>query len=437
MCPIASTLANIAGANAVTDWKIIAPALQHQISQAVQPDSTIECLVAPQTQEELAEVITCAAANRWRVLLCGSGSKLHWGGLAAGIQVVVSTARMQQLIEHAIGDLTVTATAGVKFAELQSQLAQAGQFLAIDPTYPASATLGGIVATADTGGLRQRYGSVRDMLIGLSLVRTDGKIAKAGGRVVKNVAGYDLMKLFTGSYGTLGAISQLTFRIYPLPPASRTIVLSGAAEPIAAATRTLLASGLSPVATELLAAPTLSRLEMGQNIGLVARFQSIEVSVEEQAAQLRQVGQRLNLRSIDLVEADEADLWRQLQAEKDCKSQDSLITCKIGVLPSNAVELLDNVSKLTPTLKAGQIHASSGLGILQFSADLPTATLLRIRELCQSQDGFLTLLEAPLTLKQTLDVWGYPRDALELMRKVKQQFDPENLFSPGRFVGGI
>lgn len=439
MNPIAPKLETLVGADAVIVWEQIAPVLRGQIAQAVQSDASIECLVYPQTQAELAEVIACAAANRWRVLVCGSGSKLDWGGLAAGIQVVVSTARLNRLIEHAIGDLTVTAEAGIKFADLQFSLAKAGQFLPIDPAYADTATLGGIVATADTGCLRQRYGSVRDLLIGLSIVRTDGQIAKAGGRVVKNVAGYDLMKLLTGSYGSLGAIEQVTFRIYPLPPASRTIGLTGDRENIAAATATLLASGLSPVAIELLATATVTRLGMGQGMGqmgLVARFQSSQVSVEQQAAQLLQIGQTLGLYPVHWSDADEADLWQRLREQMDRHHPESQITCKIGVLPSKAAELLDRLPQLTPVLTTGIVHASSGLGVLRFPA-VSAPTLMKIRQLCQAQGGFLTILEAPLELKQTLEVWGYNGNGLALMQKIKQQFDPENLFSPQRFVGGL
>lgn len=442
MSSLATTLETIVSADAITMWEKIEPNLQWQISQAVIPSSPIECVVYPETQAELAEVIAMAATNQWRSLLCGNGCKLHWGGLAAGVQIVISTARLQRLIEHAVGDLTVTAEAGMKLAELQTILAQANQFLAIDPAYPTSATLGGIVATADTGFLRQRYGGVRDMLIGLSIVRTDGKRAKAGGRVVKNVAGYDLMKLFTGSYGTLGAIEQVTFRIYPLPSASQTIVLTGAVEKIAQATATLLASGLSPVAIELVTPTTLATLGMSHGIesgtiGLIVRFQSIEVSVEKQADSLLQMAQALGLNPIGLAEADESRLWQQLQEQMDGKVKDPQITCKIGVSPSKAADMLNQFSQLASTLRTGIIHASSGLGVLQFDTALPTATLLQIRQLCQVQGGFLTILGAPLEFKQTLEIWGYSGNGLAVMQKIKQQFDPENLFSPQRFVGGI
>lgn len=219
-----SSLASIVGENAFYPWENLAPPQQESILQAIASQIPPSCIVYPETTEQLPQVIREANSNKWRVLPCGSGSKLSWGGLVKGVDVVVSTQRLNQLIDHAVGDLTVTAEAGMKFSELQGILAKANQFLAIDPVTP-SATLGGIVATADTGSLRQRYGSVRDQLLGITFVRADGQVAKAGGRVVKNVAGYDLMKLFTGSYGTLGVISQVTFRVYPIPEISATVVL--------------------------------------------------------------------------------------------------------------------------------------------------------------------------------------------------------------------
>jgi len=442
MSSIGTKLETLVSVDAITIWQDLDPALQQQILQAVRSGSQIECVVYPQTQAELAEVVAMAAANQWRSILCGSGSKLGWGGLAAGVQLVISTARLQRLIEHAVGDLTVTAEAGMKLTELQTVLAQANQFLAIDPAYPEAATLGGIVATADTGCLRQRYGGVRDMLIGISIVRTDGKSAKAGGRVVKNVAGYDLMKLFTGSYGTLGVIEQVTFRIYPLPPASRTIVLTGELEKITQITATLLASGLSPVAIELVTLTTLTALGMSnvtdlKAIGLIIRFQSIEISVEKQADHLLQIGQAVGLNAVGLAEADEFRLWQQLREQMDGRNQDPQITCKIGVSPSKAAEMLNQFSQLAPMMQTGVIHASSGLGILCFDVTLPSATLLQLRQLCQRQGGFLSVLEAPLEMKQTLDVWGYSGNGLDVMQKIKQQFDPKSLFSPQRFVGGI
>jgi glycolate oxidase FAD binding subunit len=395
-----------------------------QVGTAVAPS-----VVYPNTPEELAEVLTASHAHRQRVLPCGNGSKLHWGGLAEGIDLIVSTSRMNRLIDHAVGDLTVTAEAGMTLAELQAILAKEGQFLAIDPSYADTATLGGIVATADAGALRQRYGGIRDMLIGLSFVRADGQIAKAGGRVVKNVAGYDLMKLFTGSYGTLGVISQVTFRIYPLPSAARTVLLTGDVAGIEKAVSTLLASALTPTAIALVSPQTFNDFN---TIALLARFQNIDVSVETQSHQLLQVGEALGLKG-QLLASDEASLWHQLQQRMEHRTPTAPIACKIGVLPSKAVETLTQINAIT--IATGCIYGS-GLGTLRLG-DVSAQTLLKVRHLCEAQGGFLTVLEAPIPLKQQIEVWGYSGNALDLMQKIKHQFDPHHLLSPHRFVGGI
>jgi glycolate oxidase FAD binding subunit len=440
MSAIASQLEKIVGSASVCVWEELHPEQQVQISAALTPGTQADCIVYPSTQAELAEVITCAKQNRWPVLPCGSGSKLGWGGLADGIRVVVSTAKLNRLIDHAVGDLTVTAEAGMRFAELQATLAKVGQFLAIAPTYSNQATLGGIIATADTGALRQRYGGIRDMLIGLSLVRSDGRGAKAGGRVVKNVAGYDLMKLFTGSYGTLGIIDQVTFRVYPLAIASQTAILTGKPEAIAQATKTLLASALTPTAVEILSASIAAQLKLGEEMALVSRFQGIAVSVEQQVAQLLAVGQALDLKGTSLADEDESYLWHELSKRFEVITTEPAITCKIGVLPINAVTALEKVSAMNESGTLGAIatiQASSGLGKLKVSSEIAPAALLELRSLCQAQGGFLTVLEAPLSFKQKIDVWGYSGNTLEWMQKLKQQFDPPNLLSPHRFVNGI
>lgn len=417
---------------------------QAAIARALTPDQAIAGLVFPTTQAELAAIITTAHQHQWRILPCGASSKLDWGGLVgaseptAAPMIAVSTDRLNRLIDHAVGDLTVTVEAGMKFADLQALLAQAGQFLAIDPAFPDQATIGGIVATADTGSLRQRYASVRDMLLGISFVRADGQLAKAGGRVVKNVAGYDLMKLFTGSYGTLGVISQVTFRVYPLPEASQTVVLSGTADAIAQATQTLLSSALTPTSCDLIAGTVAQELQIVGEIGLLVRFQGLRSSVLQQVERVIEVGKVLGLHHATVVETSELDLWRQLREQMTIASRDQAITCKIGVCASEAVMLLKQLPGLRLSAWSVQIHAASGLGRLVLAdPTLPTNSLLKIRTLCQVKRGFLSVLQAPMALKQQVDVWGYAGNALEMMQRIKQQFDPHTLLSPHRFVGGI
>lgn len=430
---IAQKLTSIVGSDAVSDWEDIKGIRRRQIA-AITPAPT--CIVYPHTQAELAEIIACAHHNNWRVLPCGNGSKLSWGG-GVEVQLVVSTQRLNQLIQHAVGDLTITVEAGTKFADVQNILATAGQFLALDPTAPESATMGGIVATADTGSWRQRYGGVRDQLLGISFVRADGQIAKAGGRVVKNVAGYDLMKLFTGSYGTLGIITSVTFRVYPLPEASGTVVLTGTADAILQAYITQRASALVPTAADLLSSGLVARLGIGQGLGFITRFQSIPESVKQQSTTLLQLGQQLGLQGAIYAAGDEADLWQKIREQMSASPTEPVITCKIGVLPSASVATLTQLDNGATQSGIGLIHSGSGLGLLRLEGAATAQIILEMRLLCQTQGGFLTLLEAPVALKQQIDAWGYNGNTINLMRSIKQQFDPKNILSPHRFVGRI
>lgn len=404
----------------------------------VQPGSDIEFLqqqqiiqgiVYPQTQQQLAEVIAYTHQQQLKVLPCGFCSKIDWGGLVKNIDFVVSTQAINQLIEHAVGDLTVTVEAGMKFSQLQAILDQENQVLGFDPSHAETATIGGIIATGDTNSLRQRYRSIRDLILGISVVRYDGKIAKAGGRVVKNVAGYDLMKLFTGSYGTLGIISQITLRVYPQAQTSGTVILTGEASAISQLNQILLASALTPVAVDLISSNLSKILGFGDNLSLMVRFQSIPESVEQQSQRLIELAETLGLKTISF-DCDEENLWKQLKQQIWESEANASIVCKIGIIPTSAVKTLIESQTI------GVIHAGVGLGVLRFDNVSPE-TLLKLRNWCESQGGFLSILKAPVDLKEQLEVWGYGGNALNLMRQIKQQFDPQNQFSPNRFVGGI
>lgn len=435
---IASQLEPIVSPDGICGWENIDVIRQKQILLAIAPGTPPSCIVYPHTEAELASVIACAHHNNWRVIPCGSGSKLSWGGLVENVQLVVSTERLNHLIQHAVGDLTVTVESGTKLADIQDTLATAGQFIALDPGAPKSATIGGIIATADAGSLRQRYGGVRDQLLGITFVRADGQIAKAGGRVVKNVAGYDLMKLFTGSYGTLGIITSATFRVYPLPEATATVVLTGTADAIAQANTSLRSSALAPIAVDLLSTTLVTRLGIGQGLGLMTRFGSMTESVKQQSAQLVELGLQLGLQSAIYEAGDETDLWQKLREQMGASTTEPVMTCKIGVLPKAALATLNQLDSVAPSQARSLIHGASGLGLLQLEASAVTAQIVsEMRSLCETQGGFLTVLDSPVTLKQQLDVWGYSGNAVDLMRRIKQQFDPTHLLSPHRFVGGI
>ena len=204
----------------VGDW--VHAATDADSVAGIQPQVVVE----PANETEIAAVLAFANKNGLRVLVRGGGTQLDMGLPPRGGDILLSTARLNRIVEHVPGDLVVIAEAGLPLATLQEALAKTNQWLALDPDLAPEATIGGLVATNATGPRRLRYGGVRDQIIGIHVVLPDGTIAKGGGKVVKNVAGYDLPKLFTGAMGTLGVIVSATFRLYPLPVASRTMHIS-------------------------------------------------------------------------------------------------------------------------------------------------------------------------------------------------------------------
>lgn len=394
-------------------------------------------LVTPETWQEMGQIICLAHQQGQKILPCGQGSKLHWGGLLGDIDLVVSTSKLNQLIDHAAGDMTVTVEAGMGIDELQTILAKADQFLPLGPNLPEGTTIGGAIATALTVSWRQRYGGVRDLLLGISFLRADGELAKAGGRVVKNVAGYDLMKLFTGSYGTLGIITQVTFRVYPLPETSQTLICTGDLAGIAQAAQTILSSALTPTSFDLISPRLAQELGAKNNLGLLVRFEGIPASVREQSDRLSHLATTCNLQTLTYQDQDEAALWQGLTKQIFPSTQTPTITCKIGILPTAASQLLQSLHNLDSS-SLGLIHAGSGVGWLHLDpGTISPEVITKLRHQCQDSQGYLSLLAAPTEYKKQLDVWGYSGNALEIMQKLKQQFDPQATLSPQRFVGNI
>jgi glycolate oxidase FAD binding subunit len=381
----------------------------------------------PTTASELAELVTIAHHQRSPLLVAGNSSKLDWGGVVTEAKTIVSTQKLDRLIAHAVGDLTVTVEAGMRFDRLQQILATAGQFLPLDPAYPLQATIGGIIATADTGSLRHRYGGVRDLLLGINFVRADGKIAKAGGRVVKNVAGYDMMKLFTGSYGTLGILTEVTLRVYPLPPNSGTVTISGAVEQLVEVAKILLASTLTPITIDVLSRAFSQQLGIGNTPSLAVKFATLPASIAEQSAQLLDIASKLGLTGVSWQGEQAEQLWNGIQTGI---WGTSLIGCKLGVRSTAAVATISRLDDLTDNISKGVIHLGSGIGACAIDRATDISTL---RSHCESAGGFLSVLQAPVEVKQKIDVWGYRGNAVALMRALKQQFDPHSILNPHRY----
>jgi glycolate oxidase FAD binding subunit len=385
-------------------------------------------VASPASAEETSAVLRLAHRSGWKVAVVGGSTRAHWGNPPRHLDLVVSTRRLDALIEHGAGDLVVSAQAGMRLDELQRAVAGAGQMLALDPP-GATSTLGGVIAANASGPRRLRYGTVRDLLIGINVVLADGTIAKAGGKVVKNVAGYDLAKLFTGSFGTLGAIASATFRLHPVPAATRLLVLAaGAPDGAGTAVQRLLASTLVPSAIEL-------SEDAGRRLEVVVLFEGIEAGVEEQS---RQAAQLLgDLGAVETFAAEEAGRrWADLQAPPS----GTTAVLKVAHLPSALAGVLDLVRETAARhgLEAG-IRGHAGTGILHVSlsgeADALQPLVGDLR--AALRPGSVTMLQAPLEVRRRVDAWGPVGDSLPLMRRVKEQFDPAGMLNPGRFVGGI
>ena len=408
-----------------SDW-------QTKIAQVFASSPTQTHLVIPDDVTTLAKAVKKAHQEKWQLIPCGSGSKLDWGKLSNRGKLILSTQKCDRVIDHAIDDLTITVEAGIKLADLQAQLRSTNQFLPIDPSFPEEATIGGIIATADTGSLRQRYGGIRDLVLGISLIRGDGEIAKAGGRVVKNVAGYDLMKLFIGSYGTLGIISQVTFRTYPIPKDSQTLLLSGNKENIDQAIKLLKNSSLTPNALDLINESIAKNLDLSSKIALLVRFQAITDSIAAQSTQLTMMLQDLEIEITNYQSTAEDNLWKQIAQAFENRSSSETVICKLGILPSEATVLCETLSKLNHENYLLN-HIGSGISTLKLNKT-NTQELRSLRDFCNSNQGFLSILTAPQEIKENIDVWGYEGNALTMMKTIKQKFDPHQILNSDRFV---
>jgi glycolate oxidase FAD binding subunit len=428
---IASALSRILPAQQILPYDSWPESLQRQVKDSCGGKVPLY-LVLPDTDLELAAVMSLAHRHRWRVLIAGQATKLSWGALGRDVELVVSTRNLNRLVDHAVGDMTVTVEAGMRFADLQKLLAKHRQWLPLDPTYPAQATLGGILATRDAGSLRHRYGSLRDLCLGLSFVRSDGEIAKAGGRVVKNVAGYDLMKLFSGAYGTLGIATEMTLRLYPMPETSQTILVMGDRTAIGEMTDELLQSTLTPASMDL----EVNSQSESESLTLRVQFQSLPESVLAQIERVQTMAQERSLTSTILTNGVKPS------GQSDLSLDDGSILCQVGVLSAQAVSSLVALRQIAAEHSLemeGRIHAGSGLGQLRLRGNgaIVQELLMKWRSHCEQSGGFLSVLEASVSLKQSMDVWGYSGSALAAMRTLKEHFDPRGLLNPGRFIGGI
>jgi glycolate oxidase FAD binding subunit len=382
----------------------------------------------PATLDEAAEAMRALAADRLAVTFVGGATDLDLGASPARLDAVLHTRRLDRIREHAPSDQIVAVEAGMTLAELQRRLAPHGQRLAIDPPLPERATVGGIVAANAFGPRRTRYGPIRDLVIGITVVRADGVVARGGGKVVKNVAGFDLPRLFCGSLGTLGLVAEVVFRLHPLPETSATAVFEGL-------------SGVDvqetiPVLRELAVEPSaVAALAAGGGFTLAVRFEGFAPGVSAQVERtLARAGAGARLDA-----AGEAGLW----ARHDAVRTGGNVRAKATFAPAALGRALDALAPLRGALPGDGLVVHPALGIALLAGNLgdPAVAARAIASgraaLRPLGNGSLVLSAAPAELRALADVWGPAPAGIDVMRRLKRELDPDARLAPGRFVGGI
>jgi glycolate oxidase FAD binding subunit len=384
-----------------------------------------QLVVSPATEQEVAAVLRCANEAGLAVIPRGGGSKMNWGNAPAHADFILSLARMNRVLDYAWADLTVTVQAGCTVAALRDLLAGVGQRLALDALWPDRATIGGILSTNDSGALRLRFGALRDLIIGVTLALSDGTLARSGGKVVKNVAGYDLPKLATGAFGTLGVITQATFRLHPMSPHTLTLSFS-------AATLDELQQKILAIQDSSLAHTALQvRVAGSETPKADLLFEATDEGLSAQRVQAEKL--------IGALKESSPDVWNARQALWDGVEECSAIL-KISVLPANISKTLATVRDVAAS-EGAQVRAvfqATGIGWIRIDSrdQSIAADIAKLRSEIESRGGSLFVAHRPMQAP-AIDAWGSIGDALPVMRALKRQLDPQNTLNPCRYVGGI
>ena len=413
------------------------------LSPYVVEGRTPEAAVFPGSVDEVRAVVTLAGESELPVITWGGGTAAAVGMPAPRAGLVLGLRRLDRVVEHEPGDLTVIVEAGRTFAALQATLRERGQWLSLDPPDDARATIGGVLATNASGPRRQLYGTARDLLIGLTVITADGALVRGGGKVVKNVAGYDLPKLFVGSYGTLGVIVEVTVRLRPRPDDERLVAVPfERLKDAGAAVRALMASDLIPNAVEVLDADALRALGIGAApAALLTGFDGVPEQVAWQIAELPRV-----VAAAGEPRALSSETWPRLaRAAADAFS--ASVVMRLSVLPTQVAEVMEQGrarARDRGLSSAWTAHAGVGVVTAALSLDggrqdvAAVAEIVRAwREIARAFAGFAVLDAAPLAVKEAVGVWDDAGGAGRIMRRIKEELDPKNVLNPGRFVGNI
>jgi glycolate oxidase FAD binding subunit len=391
-------------------------------------------VLLPASAPQAGQALALCAAHDLAVVPAGLGLRLAQGRPPTRVDAVLSTSRMDRIIEHAADDLTLTVEAGATLAAVNATLRASGQWLPLDPALPGETTIGGLLAANLAGPSRQAFGTVREWLLGLRVALADGTIVKSGGRVVKNVAGYDVHKLLVGSFGTLGVVLEASFKLQPLPEATRVLAFTSPDMELLFRLGSALADSASPprFAEVVVEGDGPSRLITGF-AGLV---EEAEDGFSRAAATAAGLG-------VDPAQEPSGEDGLRDLIDAFERPRDGAVVLRAGVRREAACGWLANALEVArPIARSVRAHGHAGIGVARVRLDAPDPERLpdlvaALRGGAVRGGGYVVVEAAPTGWKNALDVWGPPGAGFALMKSVKAAFDPRGLLAPGRFVGGI
>ena len=379
---------------------------------------------SPSAPQEAAEVMRALGEAGTPLRARGGGTKFGWGH-PSDPSVIVSTRSLNRVLEHNAADMTAVLGAGTPFAQAQSVFAESSQMVALDPPCGPddAATIGGILAANDSGPLRHRYRAARDLVLGMTVALSDGTLAHSGGKVIKNVAGYDIAKLFTGAFGTLGLIVEVVVRLYPLPP--RTVTVTGATEDPSALQEAALA--MSHASLEIEA------LDVSWSAGsglLLAQFGGVAPEGQAERARSLMATPGLEVTEID----DDAELWTRQRSEQ--RAADGEISLKLSVLSTDLGAVIEIARR-----HGGSLVGRAGLGLVWMrlpGTDDAAEKVAAVRSELPGSSQHCLLLDADEATRTKASVWGdVGMGELKLMRSIKSRFDPAGVCAPGIYLADL
>ena len=405
-------------------------------------DGVMPAVVArPRNADELCRIL--AAANREGLAVAprGGGAHLEIGNSLKRLDMVVDISALNRIVQHNAADLTLVVEAGTTLAALRRALAKEGQFLALDAPLPQRATIGGILASGMSGPLKWHYGSARDLVIGMQVAQADGRLTRSGGQVVKNVSGYDMARLHVGGLGTLGVITEVSFKLTPMPRRESTLVAQFKSyADCAAAAMGVFNSGAMPLAMTAYNHSASKRIGAAHN---AADGSALAVRLGGRPRTLKRLEDEtfaiLSPRSdaVDRIDGDAANFWATLADFGYAAAAKPIMSARVSVLPNRVAQVADAIAQNADAA----ILAQAGYGMLNahwFAQELDLGDTLRhARDAVHSAGGSLIVERAPLSVKANVDVWDYNGDSLAIMRGLKAQYDPNGILNPNRFAGGI